>query len=59
MKVLCLISLVLFPFLGNCQREVELIFPSAVQIGASVSKLERDSAVGPEGKIADFPYSAI
>ena len=44
MKVLCLISLVLFPFLGNCQREVELIFPSAVQIGASVSKLERDSA---------------
>jgi hypothetical protein len=44
MKVLCLISLVLLPILGIGQREIELIFPSAVQIGASVSELQRDSA---------------
>jgi len=44
MKLLCLIQLVLLSFFASAQRDIELIFPSAVQIGASVSKLERDSA---------------
>jgi hypothetical protein len=44
MKLLCLIQLVLLSFFASAQRDIELIFPSAVHIGASVSKLERDSA---------------
>lgn len=44
MKLLCLIQLVLLSFFASAQREIELIFPSAVQIGATVSELQRDSA---------------
>lgn len=43
MKVLCLILLVLFSISGNAQRDVELIFPSAVQIGGSLSQMKRES----------------
>lgn len=43
MKVLCLIPLVLLSIFGNAQRDVELIFPSTLQIGASLSEMKRES----------------
>jgi len=43
MKVLCLIPLVLFSIIGNAQRDIELIFPSTVHIGSSLSSMKRES----------------
>lgn len=44
MKVLVLILLVLLPFFGSAQRDVELILPGTIQIGASVASVDRNSA---------------
>ena len=44
MKVLCFTFLVLLPFFAQGQRDVELIFPSAIHIGVSLANVEHDSS---------------